>query len=69
MGVPLCRWDHHGMALGEAQGRHQQSRADPSMDGTNGTETNSGSSVRSLLSPQTGAGQSEVTREQALSAC
>lgn len=57
------------MALGVARGTHQQSRVDPSMDGTNGTEANGGESVRSLLSPRTGAGQSEVTQQRALSAC
>lgn len=67
-GVPLRCYDRHGMALGDARGTYQHSRVDPSTDGTNHTETNSGGSIR-LLSPRTGAGQSEVTQEQALSAC
>lgn len=68
-GPPLHQWDRHGVALGEARGTHQQSRVDPSIDGTNGTETNHVGSVMSLVSPRTGAGQSEVTQGQALSAC
>lgn len=53
------------LVLGEVQQTYQQSRADSSIDGTNGTKTNIAGSIRLLLSPRTGAGQSEVTWEQA----
>lgn len=68
LGVPLHWWDHHGMALGEARGKDQQSRADPSTDGTMALKP----MVCRVSGPCCPPGQEQgrarlVTQEQALS--